>query len=241
MIVLWRSKVKTASVSLIFFTFLLSSAALGALTAPVDRADWTGYLSTNRGDVLATGPWGSSFDGSGLRITWDITQTADSYHYVYAMSNEVGGPMAKDLNFLILEVGDNFANNNMWNVAPGLTHTDPQIFDIGPTSPSNPAYYSFSLYGVQIVTSDLGDWSLPVISFDSDCPPIWGSFYARDGRYSDLGSPADVFAHTLGEIGGSRIPVPGGPPEPPPIPAPSALLLTCSGLAAIAARRGQKP
>lgn len=140
---------------------------------------YMGSLSTPNG-IDGTSPWSDDFT-----IAWEITDMGSYWCYNYTLSSVTGGPLSKDPSHLIIEFSGEADTSNFWNVVmDGETLVGDEIA-FGLFSPSDPGnsnpYMPGSLYGLKMNTPEDFD-GMYTYTFYSDKAPVWGDFYAKDGR-----------------------------------------------------------
>jgi len=127
--------------------------------------------------VIGTGQW-----ATGSTLSWNVSQGADSlwtYNYRFAV------PL-KDISHIIFQVSDTFTSSN---VKAGTT-TGFELGTFGNQGNSNPGIPA-NLYGLKFPGFDVDD----TFTIVSDRAPMWGSFYAKDGRSGGPGGGVDVYAY----------------------------------------------
>lgn len=147
---------------------------------PVDPAYWSGAgasRSTGMG-LVGTGPWGAT-DPAGFTISWNIVpQTTGFLLYEYTFTW-----MSKEISHAIIELSDDClagASPCVWGFIPAVDPGDIRLYQPGDPGQSNPNLPA-SIYGVKVNFSGLTSNSA-VFSFYSDRLPVWGNFYAKDGK-----------------------------------------------------------
>lgn len=175
---------------------------------------WSGSLvTTNPGEVFATGAW----DGGGdeFMVTWNHAIVGNHVHYSYTFSNSTGGLLSRSIEYVIIQVSNNFGAGDVFNSSDGTpvlrsdntvktrwTATDP-ILDVGLPAP------------ISGLNFDANNSKLFTVSFDSTRLPMWGNVYARDGLappnsvdvYANTGS-ANKFGDNIGVPDTRTVPVP---------------------------------
>lgn len=187
--------------------------------------------------IVATQGWSDS--GSGFKINWDITQVGNDFHYLYTITNDSGGDLSSDLSHLLLEVSrsvtpQNYQDLFLFNTVPD---EGPGVFSPGSSNPGMPA----DIYAFKFET--FIDDAQPTIEFVSLQPPIWGDFYAVNGKTPG----SEVYAYNSGfgtdptQVTTDFTPWIPVPDTGVPIPEPTTTLLLGSSLfAAALARRRRK-
>jgi hypothetical protein len=213
-----------------FGVFFVACVSFLLITCQV-RADLYSGSLTYDGDavdtgIIATGSWADS----GTRIEWDITKQGSNYHYEYKFTVP-----AKDISHLILQVSDSFETENIWNISGGVSAEGPTDYDSNSNDKSNPGLPG-TIYGIKFEPS--ADSTTLTWSFNSDREPIWGNFYAKDGKEGtcpvllSLASDTcdyhiDVYAYSSGLIDGEGF---IAVPDTNVVPVPSAIFLGFLGL-----------
>src|SRR5262245_24182771 len=93
---------------LVIFTLLVSITLVAA-----DNVPSTGSRSTLLG-IYGTQEW--NLLGGGFKLNWSITQTNDVFHYVYSISDVLGGDLGKNMTGFYLEVGPTLTLADIFNV-----------------------------------------------------------------------------------------------------------------------------
>ena len=213
----------------------LSPAPLGAEPIAVDSQYLQGYASTpDTSGVVATDGWTDA--NGGFRISWDVSYDGSVWNYAYAITDDPTGQLNPELSHVIIEI------------SPSVTSLDGVIFDANfaqaelalyePGQPSNPNLPG-DLYGFKVDGHH-------VLTFSSTQAPVWGDFYAKDGR-----PQGDVWATAWNTGFGSDAvsgddPFSGWIPTPDttggnggdPIPEPATMaLLSLGGISVLGVRR----
>jgi len=142
-------------------------------------AAYEGSLSYGNG-MLADGHWAT--DASVL--TWDVTMTGQfSWHYHYTLDVPKHG-----VSHFVLETSTNLQTEDFYNVAGSFVDEaswDVGWYDTNPGSPNMPD----QIYGIKFELG--GDYTELDFSFDIFRDPVWGDFYAKDGKQG--GDPATLW------------------------------------------------
>ncbi len=174
---------------------VLAVVCLLALTLGSASADptWSGKLSwaypepeDADGSLNALGDWADS----GTVLSWDITWLPNGmWRYAYQLD-----VVHKDVSHLILQTSTNLTSDDIYNVTGTVVDDATSWWSVGlfeteggnsnPNMPDN-------IYGIKF---DLGgDYTTLAFSFDCWRDPVWGDFYAKDGKSKIPGTP-DVVA-----------------------------------------------
>jgi hypothetical protein len=214
----------------VLFLALCVFAALPAMAVPVWHTDDGITMTGNRGignGVVGNGDWASDFD-----LEWTITDNGDgTFHYIYDFSD-----LSKDLSHLILEVSETFTLDNLLNSNRSNEPEDPQVYSEGPSNPGMPD----DIFGIKFA-GDSG--STYTLEFDSTRAPMWGNFYAVDGKnepatYAYNTGLADLTSENVLDF--IAVPDTVGTEDDPLIPEPATLALIGLGLSGMVFRRCRK-
>jgi hypothetical protein len=158
----------------------LTAVPASADIVPVAPGDFTGFRSKAAGTLNGSGNWTAA--GSGLAVSWVITEAAGVYTYVYDFTN--GGTQG-GFSHLLLETSLNFLQSDL-QAGSGAVDEGPRTFspsDPGNGNPNLPA----DLYGMKYDTAGANSGSITLITRRV---PVWGDFYAKDGDAGGLGANA---------------------------------------------------
>lgn len=148
---------------------------------PVDPAYWSGTAavrSTGSG-LVGTGPWGATSPSPGFTISWNIVPQATGfllYEYTFTWTS-------KGISHAIIELSNDCmsaASACVWGFDPSVNPSDIRWYDPDDPGKSNPNLPA-PIYGVKVNFDNLTSNSA-VFSFYSDRLPVWGNFYAKDGK-----------------------------------------------------------
>ncbi len=160
--------------TIITSVLLLCTAGVYAST-PVPPSDYTGSRSSTNG-MTGTTPWSSN---PGIKVTWNITTSGPTFHYLYNLTVP-----SKDFSHAIFELSDNITPENIDSLifnmkVNGVSRSvpDPTLFVPGGMGNSNPGLPA-DIYGIKIELTG----TAVSIAFDSLRAPMWGDFYAKDGK-----------------------------------------------------------
>jgi hypothetical protein len=162
--------------------FIVGVFFAALLTASLPAAFVEGYLNTP--DGLTSGDDGWSNGEGGYRVTWEITQNGSVWHYEYTFSKADGSALVKETSHFIIALSENIVEGvDVYNFTGDV---DPEAlpefgtFEAGNENPGFPAGESIS--GIKINLAG----AHTVVGFDSTRAPMWGDFYAKDGKTGDL-------------------------------------------------------
>ncbi|HLV02049.1 MAG TPA: PEP-CTERM sorting domain-containing protein [Acidobacteriota bacterium] len=171
-----RKKVKTV---LLAAVVLFLAGHLGmADPVFVDSADFTGSRSTGGGGLVGTANW----DNGNFTLSWQITDNLDgTFTYNYIISGE--GERHKNLSHWILELSQGPDWSGVFANITGPVEVKTHSQDAG--NPGLPG----SVYGVKFDFRGLD------ITFTTSQAPVWGDFYAKDGKTGGPGGGSDIIAY----------------------------------------------
>jgi hypothetical protein len=196
-------KMKRAILTVMTAAWIMAQSVMGL---PVSSDNYIGTVSYDTG-IYATPNW----NNEGTWLNWNITQLEqDLWRYEYTWSTD-----GRDLSHIIIGVTEGAALDDFWNWSYNyqVESSSPQVGWFGP-GPGNPGMPD-DLYGLKLDLAQ--DTPVFQFSFETWRSPVWGDFYAKDGRYQG----GDVYAHnvgfgTPGNDQGLHIAVPNGL-QPPTI------------------------
>lgn len=194
----------------------------------------TGNTTGADGLILGNDGWVSA--PQPLVVRWTVSYDGSVWHYAYTF-NELG--VQGGLSHMLIEVCDSFTQADISNGA--YSFEGPGTY--GPNNPSNPSIPG-DIWALKFDTNGAGDGA--VVSFDSTRAPIWGDFYAKDGRVGGAAwnagftsSDTDpLVAAGNGSIG-SHLLVPDTTTTPT-VPSPAAIFLGGIGTILVGWLRGRK-
>ena len=182
----------TFCICLLFVLFLIVPLSSVSANAALWGADGSGELAGSRtsptsGGIDATDGW----DAGGFTISWNITEDAGKWTYVYTVTGD-----RKDISHFILEVTD---DGQPFNTFPGTdTDIDEDSPKTYPSADSGNPLMPNPIYGVKF---DFGpdEPGNPVFSVDytivTNRAPVYGVFYAKDG--TDDGDAVVAWSNAL--------------------------------------------
>lgn len=206
---------------------LLGALALVAILAiPSVSAAYFGSLLSTDGGIQGTGNWivtGPTF------FEWVVTQNTDnSWHYSYVFGHPAGAT-----SHFILEVSDNFTENDIFNMQGDIGSISIGVHSAG--SGSNPGMPE-DMYGIKF---DGAFGEVMTFEFDSWRVPVWQDFFSKDGTAGGYGTnaawnagftSADVDPLDAAQDGSIDYHILAPDSQTPPVPEPTTLLLLGSGL-----------
>lgn len=195
---------------------------------------YTGSLNAgDNGGLFATGSWSSS----DTVLSWSVFQNEGTDFWTYEYTFIVP---SKEISHVIIEVSESFSTSN---IKDGTTasYTNPTTYSPDTSNNSSNPGLPGEIYGIKWDTT--GD----PLRFDfmivTDKSPMWGDFYAKDGRDGSSGNQIDVIAYnsSFGQSSNAAwdsnpfgfVLVPntnGGTGEQGVIPEPSTIILLGAGL-----------
>ena len=144
------------------------------------QASIVGFLSSPDANGLIAGADGWISGSGGYRVDWTIDQnmTDLTWHYKYELSNENGGTLDKLTSHFMISLSDDIEESDLYNysVDCNLSEIEFGTFEPGVGNPGFPD--NNSIFGVKIGLYN----SQAVVEFDSNRQPMWGDFYAKDGK-----------------------------------------------------------
>lgn len=172
---------KKLLMALTAFVTLFASSGV-ATAAPI-----TGSISaTTGGGMFATGPWANSPQAD---LDWSVTYNAGNSLWTYVYDFNVG---AKELSHIIFQVSDTFTASNIF---AGTTGNRTLADHVGKDGPGNANLgMPEDLYGLKFDGN--GGFGLDTtITIITDRAPMWGSFYAKDGKDGTGQNGVEVYAY----------------------------------------------
>jgi len=171
----WEKKMNTKRTIQLAVVVMLAMG-LNASATLVDSISTTDELT-------ASGDWFTD----GFKVAWEVSPIAGEsdyrWNYSYEFTKSDGSPLTKDVSHFIIQVSENFTSDD---ISGGL---EPDWYDEGPSNPGIPG----PIWGVKV---DFGGNSF---SFDSTRDPMWGDFYAKDGKASTGDVKNYVYNSDFGE------------------------------------------
>lgn len=162
-------------VGVLVFVLLCGGASL--------QASLVGYLSTPDTSGLIAGDDGWSPGEGGYRVAWTISQNPDlTWHYKYEFFKADGSPLSKLTSHFIISLSDNIEESDLYDFS---TDIDTETVEFGRFrgNASNPGFpKGESIFGVKLSLQN----NQAVAEFDSNRQPMWGDFYAKDGKSGEF-------------------------------------------------------
>lgn len=169
-------------------------AAMTLATMPASAVVYSGSLTSDLG-LTGTGAW-----ETGASISWNIENIGVTtlnneevvlWNYSYTLD-----VTAKDISHTIIEVSDVFTELNILGGVQSVTALEGfelnnyTSVDQGGSNPGMPG----SIHGIKVdVASDTTSLTW---SFNSNIGPVWGDFYAKDGK--DTQGTVEVYLYNTG-------------------------------------------
>ena len=149
---------------------MLHGVALASVTGPiwgqsVGSENLIGSRESGGGGVVGSAAW----DNGDYDISWNITNNDNKWTYTYTVKVD-----RKDVSHFLLEVTN---DGNPFNVLEGSDVNIVQPATVYSSGTSNPNMPN-SLYGIKF---DFGG-NLTTYTIVTDRAPVWGVFYAKDGK-----------------------------------------------------------
>lgn len=144
----------------------LLCAALFAIAMPMSSAYHGNVESTAfPAGIGSTGAW------TPASMAWSVTQNVDGFwNYDYTLTVH-----KHDVSHIIIETSESFMESDLLNPEGAFTSLSIGWHYPGPGNPSMPD----SIYGIKFDGTRGTSFHL---SFDSWRTPVWGDFYAKDGK-----------------------------------------------------------
>jgi len=141
--------------------------ALPILLASPAQAYYGSLTNLYGGGLLATGNWATDL----VTLEWWVTQNSDgSWHYQYLFAHPEG-----ETSHFIVEVSETFTMGNMIHWGGDFEEIEIGWHDPEPANPGMPE----AIWGMKL---DEAAGVSTTIWFDAWRMPVWGDFYAVDGR-----------------------------------------------------------
>jgi hypothetical protein len=191
-------------------------ALQGVHGGPVPGSELIGRGIDTSAGIAATAAWATG----GASLSWNIVAVTGGYQYSYVWTGSV-----KDLSHIILEVSSNTIASDFWGYTTNPESGDPKTYTATSDGKSNPNLPG-PIYGLKFEPcSDSTSFSF---SFISDRAPMWGNFYAKDGK--DQNGTIDVTAWNTGFLQTGQSYYAAVPDTHTVVPIPPAIWLMGTGL-----------
>jgi len=153
--------------------------------------------------IAGNGGWSEA--NGGLKISWSISFDAPThiwtYSYMFSNADDNLFP-TPGVSHWILEVSKNITGDNVQDFMFGTNFTlvGPELWTADPDSPNNGnpggnggnPNLPEDLYGIKLDSSEA------TYTFESTQAPIWGDFYAKDGKGEGLDEVATAWNCGIG-------------------------------------------
>lgn len=163
-----------------FLLLIMLTLPVSADPIFVEGDDLSGSRTTpDASGVVANDGWVD--DQGGFKIVWDIDPSSDEsyWNYSYTLSDKDGSTLDPGLSHWILEVTEGVGIGSFSDIyvnpegdppveGPKMWYADTQ------PNPDMP----YDIYGIKF---DVGN----TVTFTSTQRPVWGDFYAKDGRHGE--------------------------------------------------------
>ena len=199
-------------VVLVMVFFLGGSIVQGSIIGSLSTPDTSGLIAGLNG-------WGPNEDG--YRVTWTITLEAEPlypllpWHYKYEFSKANGDPLVKLTSHFIISLSEDIQESDLDYFSDDIETVTFGTLGPGPGNPGFPA-------GEEIYGAKFDLWNNQAVAeFYSNRQPMWGDFYAKDGKaapnvfnyayntdlgvevanpHDYLGTPIDEFDNVLHKV-----------------------------------------
>jgi len=215
----------------------LTTNALASI-AVTAAADLTG-ANSSRSTPVGGSPGGLAGQGTwmtgGILLDWNITFSSGTWNYSYTLTQ--GAPAQGGVSHWILELTESLGQT-FWEgifADPSTMLTGVNSVTVGdfspdpPTTGDNPGMPA-DIWGVKFDLTDAGGTS-STVTFSTAQAPVWGDFYAKDGKAGTTGGIVNAvwnagFSEGVSDQGGPLgtestfplhwVPRPNGDLPPPP-------------------------
>ena len=175
--------------------FLIVIALLAfPLSSSVHALSYSGSLNASEGSLVGYGGWSNSEPGSKyLSWTVDNNNNGDfwTYDYTWHAAN-------KDISHIIIEVSDNFQIDDdiiNWSAEEDTANDSPEVQDINNIDNQFDLTPQFneSIYGIKWDLHEDENTNDLKLTFNSTRSPMWGDFFAKDGKGDDYENSTYAF------------------------------------------------
>ncbi|MCX5638054.1 MAG: hypothetical protein NTX52_10245 [Planctomycetota bacterium] len=202
-------------------------------------AGMTGILTTADGGLIGTDGW-----SSGCEIEWWVNDNGNgTWNYKYTLTTGLTG-IKKDISHFIIEVSPplpNWLGGDVTVVQGTLYAGQPELAkgDDGTHKGGNP-YMPEDVFGLKFESGLGAPGPVWTIEFNSNRLPVWGDFYAKDGKVDQIDATIRNAGFTSPDTDPTDSPAngsvlnhilrPDSKYAPPAVPAPGAVLLGSIGM-----------
>lgn len=140
-------------------------------------------------DQIVSNPASGFWSGGNFKITSTVSLAGvenglQKYLYEYIIDAAV-----RDISHIIIETSPDIGDDIALNTITGGTVSGPGLFKPGSGNPGMPG----DIYGFKVdLTPAAQDYSFSFYSFRA---PVWGDFYAKDGKTGGPGGGEEVYAY----------------------------------------------
>jgi hypothetical protein len=173
----------------IIFGMIVVVLLLASAFAPQAQAvSYTGSLTGSGGGITATGPW----NNASTTLLWTVKDVGIKDGFILWQYDYGFSVLDKDISHIIIEVSPTALMSDFTI----LSGKKPEVQNYGPdeggnSNPNIPA----AMTGIKL---DGANSTLSSFSFTTTLAPVWGDFYAKDGKYKIGKTQYDVTAWNTG-------------------------------------------
>lgn len=172
------------------------------------------FTPDSSGVVAGDDGWAANLDGFGVK--WTVSQNQDlTWHYKYEFFDKNGALQDKKTSHFIISLSEGVVHDDI--IIGENSDIEDWSIDTYGEHESNPGFPTGeSIYGVKFGMTNNQD----IVEFDVNRQPMWGDFYAKDGKsdglwnfayntdlgvtvanpYDYMGTPVDAFNNELHKI-----------------------------------------
>ena len=220
-------------------TAVLALSGFNAMAVTYNSFSYIGSRSVNAGGITASPNWNA--EAVNATLLWDIQYAGNTWNYTYTWRiSKLTGDNNKELSHIIFEVSQP-ADPDDAIMSKAVQYTDTSNGNSNPDMPSGGIFgVKFGDTDPEVTRTATGGFIDYIVEFSSTHGPMWGDFYAKDGKYTQeevyayntgFGSNlSDVYAGLTWEsptqdadawkyvLVPDSVGIPGEKPTPPPVP-----------------------